>query len=338
MKMEYQLPHKKKSKKATIIQKISIFLVFEIAFSAVFFPLLLFYGPFQNVKETIVNMSYSSQHYQFINKLFLSTEAIGRITGNLIDNNPNLPINGTNIPQISVPKYKNSKIEIKNINGSFVGKAMIIHDPTRIEAGYSKFMPVKGETVSSIAKRTGSIAAINAGGFRDTNWTGAGGIPIGPLMHNFKFLSGKPNDKSDKWKLQTTIGFTESGILVVGKYNNKDYEKLKIKEAVCFGPLLIQDGKPVDLPSTGGPSSRTAVGQRKDGAIIFLVFDGRTLTSLGPTLKDLQNIFMQLGAFTAVNLDGGKSATMYFNKKTIMIASASSLGERSVASALLVKP
>lgn len=339
MKMEYQSLNRKKSRRTQIFQKIIIFLAFEFIFSAILFPMLVFYGPFQKTKETIVNMSYTSQHFRFINNIFLSTEAEGRMTGNVYDDNSDESIANTNINDIVLPTSKNDLIEIKNFTKGFIGKAMIIHDPTRIVAGYSRFMPTKGETVSSIAKRNGAVAAINAGGFRDTNWSGAGGTPTGPLIHNGKFISGIPYSSVDRSELKTMIGFTKEGVLAVGKYYKSEILKMKIKEAVSFNPILIQNGKPVSLQDgAGGPSSRTAVGQRKDGAVIFLVFDGRTLTSLGPNLRDLQNVFLQLGAYTAVNLDGGKSTTMYFDGKTIMINSASSLGERSVASALLVMP
>ena len=57
--------------------------------------------------------------------------------------------------------------------------------------------------------------------------------------------------------------------------------------------------------------------QKEDGTIILLVIDGRGIGSLGATLKETQEIMCKLGAVNAINLDGGKSSTMYYNGNTI---------------------
>ncbi len=82
---------------------------------------------------------------------------------------------------------------------------------------------------------------------------------------------------------------------------------------------------------------RTAIGQREDGAILMLVIDGRQASSLGATLKDVQDIMLQYDAYTATNLDGGSSTTMYHEGEVINNP-ANSLGERSVPSILYVEP
>ncbi|HEX3015402.1 MAG TPA: phosphodiester glycosidase family protein, partial [Desulfobacteria bacterium] len=64
--------------------------------------------------------------------------------------------------------------------------------------------------------------------------------------------------------------------------------------------------------------------------------DGRQLHSLGATLLDLQNVFLKYGAETAVNLDGGSSATMFYNGQVIN-KPADIFGERYVPTAFIVK-
>ena len=86
-----------------------------------------------------------------------------------------------------------------------------------------------------------------------------------------------------------------------------------------------------------GIAPRTAIGQRKDGAILMLVIDGRQTRSVGATLKDVQNTMLQYGAVNATNLDGGSSASMYYEGEVINNPS-DPLGERSVPSAIYVKP
>jgi hypothetical protein len=86
-----------------------------------------------------------------------------------------------------------------------------------------------------------------------------------------------------------------------------------------------------------GIAPRTAIGQRKTGEVLFLVIDGRTIDSIGATLKDIQDILLQYGAYNASNLDGGSSTTMYFNGKVINKPS-DKLGERTVPTAFIVEP
>ncbi|ANP28632.1 hypothetical protein DAD186_20820 [Dermabacter vaginalis] len=56
---------------------------------------------------------------------------------------------------------------------------------------------------------------------------------------------------------------------------------------------------------------RTAIGVSKDGSKVFaIVLDGRSADSRGMTLPELGQLFKDLGAYNAVNLDGGGSSAM----------------------------
>ncbi|SHX06916.1 Exopolysaccharide biosynthesis protein related to N-acetylglucosamine-1-phosphodiester alpha-N-acetylglucosaminidase [Mycobacteroides abscessus subsp. abscessus] len=56
---------------------------------------------------------------------------------------------------------------------------------------------------------------------------------------------------------------------------------------------------------------RTAIGVSKDGSKVFaIVLDGRSANSHGMTLPELGQLFKDLGAYNAVNLDGGGSSAM----------------------------
>jgi len=86
-----------------------------------------------------------------------------------------------------------------------------------------------------------------------------------------------------------------------------------------------------------GSTSRTAIGQRKDGTVIFLVIDGTFIRGLtGATLKDVQNIMLDYGAVNAANLDGGSSTTLYYKGKVINNP-INPLGERMVPTIFYAK-
>ena len=63
---------------------------------------------------------------------------------------------------------------------------------------------------------------------------------------------------------------------------------------------------------------RTAVGFNADSTrLYFVVVDGRHMTSVGVTLKEMKGIFDALGAVNAVNLDGGGSSCILANDEVL---------------------
>lgn len=321
--------------KKSVWRKLLIFLIFEFVFSAVTMPLLIFYGPFDNVKRTVVGASWNTLRHQYIAKFFLTDAAIARILGSSYAVDPTE--RGEEVQVLKFNSKHTGKISIYNIDGGdFEGKLMVVDDPSRIAVGYSGEMPKSGETTSAIAKRNNAVAAINAGGFRDQGWTGTGGAPMGFIIHEGKVIYNQLKSETVK---QDTAAFTEDGMLIVGKHSIAQLKKLGIKEGVSFGPPLIVNGKPTITKGDGGwgIAPRTAIGQKETGEVLLLVIDGRSLNSLGATLKDVQDILLQYGAVNAVNLDGGSSTTMFFNDKVINKPS-DKLGERTVPSAFMVVP
>ncbi|WPC43083.1 phosphodiester glycosidase family protein [Clostridium sp. JS66] len=315
------------------------FIIFEVLFTGITAPLLIFYGPFQNVKKTVVESAMTTLSHQYIAKFFLSDDEINKILGeNTIDN-----IQQDNVSQLKFENNHDSSIEREEISDGrkFNGYMLIIHDPTRVKVGYSKKLGVAGELTSQIAKDNNAVAAINGGGFTDSSsgdskWTGTGGKPVGILMSDGKEVY---NDVSDEDKAMEVMAMTSKGELLVGSHSLSEMKSLGVTDAISFGPALVVNGKGTIKSGDGGwgVAPRTAIGQRKDGSILFLVIDGRQAKSVGATLKDVQNIMLEYGALNATNLDGGSSSTMYHEGEVINNP-CDPLGERSVPSAVYVKP
>jgi exopolysaccharide biosynthesis protein len=238
-------------------------------------------------------------------------------------------------------------VEVLKLQGDVSARLMVIHNPKKVQIGYSSKLDignntnnggiVAGEKTSEIAKRNNAIGAINAGGFKDVAsggnlWTGTGGLPMGFIIHNGEVIYNQFSDT----KGQDTVAFDSRGMLIVGTHSVAQLKKLNVKEGVSFGPALIVNGKKTSVP-VWGPQPRTAIGQKKNGEVLLLVVDGRSLKTMGATLQDLQDILLQYGAVNAGNLDGGSSATMYYNGKIINRPS-DTLGERNVPTAFIVMP
>jgi len=147
----------------------------------------------------------------------------------------------------------------------------------------------------------------------------------------------KINDIKDENVKTNVAALTKSGKLLVGPHSIKEMKASGVTEAVSFGPALIVNGKKtIDDNGGWGSSGRTAIAQRKDGAIILLVIDGRQIGSLGATLQEVQDELYNMGAVNATNLDGGSSATMVYDDEVINNPS-DSLGERSIPSIFYVE-
>lgn len=170
------------------------------------------------------------------------------------------------------------------------------------------------------------------GGFADPNGVGSGNILVDTVIMNKKLLYG---NKSTRYSL---IGLDNQGKLILGKYNYQEAMNAGIESAVEFGPFIIVNGKnQIKNANAGGIHPRMGIGQKQDGTMIFVAIDGRQPGySIGTSLLELQNIFERYGAYNAANLDGGSSATMYYNGKVVNKTSTP-MGERYLPNAFIIE-
>ena len=306
---------KRRSKKKW--KTIAIFIAFEFIFTAVTAPFILLYGPFENAKRTYVGAAMTSFSHQWMATTFLSDEKINEIlNSNIEDTNTNHK--NTNIKtNVNLPTKHDNSIELYSFeNFKYSGYYIVVKDPTRVKIGVSKYLGEEGQTTSEIAREYNAVAAVNGGAFTDKSstaqWTGNGGTPAGIVISEGKLVY---KDVPDDEKIEL-VGITKEGKMIAGMYSFNNLKELNVKEAVSFGPVLVKEGEPTPMKGDGGwgVAPRTAMGQRADGSIVMLVIDGRSLTSGGATLKELQEVLLNTcNVVTAINLDGGKSTTMYLN-------------------------
>lgn len=304
------------------------FILVMFIFTAVTSPIVVLFGPFDNLKRTVVGAIMRSRHPQYITWLFNQDE-INMILGTV----------GT-VRSQDLFKFKareDTTLKLRKIESTrYVGYVLEIPDPRRVKVATAKNIQEKGETVSNIAKDNDAVAAINAGGFHDPNGTGTGRLPYGFIMQDGNYVIGKdvgPDEAVD------FVGFTKQGNLIAGTYTKMELSDMDAVEGITFGPPLIVDGKKMITDGDGGwgIGPRTAIGQKKDGTVIFVVIDGRQPGySTGATLRDVQDVLYEEGTYIAANLDGGSSTTLYYNGKVVN-KPADLLGERMIPTAFIVE-
>lgn len=221
-------------------------------------------------------------------------------------------------------------IKVEDVSGTFwKGKRMYVYDPKSIRL-MTPAKPGEGEKISSMVKRTGAVAGVNAGGFDDPEGLGNGFAAIGAVISGGEVIY----TDQDSSVAQHIVGFTKEGTLVVGKYNMFELQEMGISEAASFYPRVIANGKPLPINDISR-APRTGVGQKADGTVIFIVADGRSTQSVGATLKEIQELFLADDVVNAGFLDGGASSELVVNGELVTKPS-SRYGERRLPSAFLV--
>lgn len=104
-----------------------------------------------------------------------------------------------------------------------------------------------------------------------------------------------------------------------------------VRDAVSWGPFLIVNGKSAYTKGNGGwgYAARTAIGQRADGIVLFLVVDSNYNRTKGANMVDMTEIMERYGAINASNLDGGTSSVMVLNGEMISNPIDSSLANQT---------
>lgn len=337
-----------KGKNKNTTKLLIYFVLFEMMFTIVSAPIIVYYGPFSTLKKTVVGAAMSTMSHQFIATLFLSQKQIDEIRYGTSNEASNAETE--NLKQINL-KNSDSTIEFVKVDGGnkFTGLMLIIHDPKRVKIGYSSKLGEKGQKTSQIAKANNGIAAINGGGFSDKGqnssalWTGTGAFPTGFIISGGKVVYPKTNVDMNK-EIPGVAAITKQGALIVGKHSIQGLLDKGVQEGICFGPTLIinnvaqklsdVDGRAID---SQGTDPRTAIGQRaSDGAIILLTIDGRQGLQAGASIADVIETMKNQGVTNAVNLDGGASTTMYYNG-VVQNSPSDKYGERSLPTIIYVK-
>lgn len=164
------------------------------------------------------------------------------------------------------------------------------------------------ERVKDIAIRHKGIIAINGDfyGFRGT----------GIIIRNGKLYRDNPRDDLAAIYRDGSMRVFDPGEITAGEL---------LKDGAVhtfeFGPVLIKNGElrsDFSHVNIRVSNPRTGIGMIEPNHFIMAVVDGRQKTySIGMTLEEFAQLFADYGCTEAYNLDGGGSAAMYFNGKTI---------------------
>lgn len=280
------------------------------------------YG-YEKFKNTIIATALNTKTHQWIAYTFYSEEEINYV----LSLDSYIPLtDDVNLDEIVIDTEEkdsyeneydeailsrnpgNDNYKLLNIKvGGYDAYLVAIYDPSKVQLIHSKtFNTGSGqEQIISMCNRYGGLACINGGMFVD--WGTGSDIPMGYLISDGKIIWSDSNNKAN------LIGFTNDNKLLLTYATGDEAIKMGMRDALEFGPFLIINGKSIkfsNADSAGGYSraARVAIGQRKDGVVLFLVTEGTH--SNGPNLGEVVDTLEKYGAYNAANLDGGTSSQL----------------------------
>lgn len=316
------------------------------------FCLLLAYGPYSGFRDMFVTTAMNTKNHRYLAYILYSDKQIKEILSNNYTGQSNEITNQDDINFDNEDPHQYESIYEEQIlkrdenqlykiiefdEKDYHVYLTVIYDASRLSTVKSKYYGTKGQHLSVMAKENDAIVAINGGRFSDVGGQGNGARASGIFISNGEIIEDGNNYK------HPIIGISNKNVLTLGKMTADEAIKLGIRDAVCFGPFLIVNGKESFIQGNGGygVAPRTAIGQRKDGIMLFLTIDGNGSKygfRGGASVVDMIDIFKRYGAYNAANLDGGASTVLAINGVTYNNPVAqSSSGERSLPNAWIVK-
>ena len=191
-----------------------------------------------------------------------------------------------------------------------------IADPSQLRSASAYgFNRPQTEMTNTIARRVKAVVAINGDYY---SYTGKG-----YMIRQGKLYINKPYGDRDVLLIDDKGDFhiePKATAETLAKY-----ETMGIVNSFNFGPGLVVDGVALaeyghDFNSGDTYAQRSAIAQMKKGEMEYLL-----ITCEGPmeskgggmTMVGFAEFIASLGVETAYNLDGGNSASMYFNGKKV---------------------
>ncbi len=328
------------------------FIVVDIIVAICFF---IVYGPISYFRNTIISTALKTKTHQYIAYTFYSRNTIlgvskldsyipwdenTKLDDIVIDTAPKASYDNKYDKEILTREAGNEDYKLieTEVDG-FKAYLVAIYDPSKVGVAISKAFNKNNtgaEKMYKMCDRLGGIVCINGGGFLDPDGWGSD-IPQGYIIKNNEIVWSDSTDEAD------IIGISNDNKLMLVHASGEEALKMGMRDGLQFGPFLIVNGEKIQFNSKAGgynKAARTAIAQRRDGVILFLVTEG--VHANGPKLLSVAELLEKYGAYNAANLDGGSSAQLVIKGKLINkplnVAGNEIKGGRNVVSGFMLMP
>jgi len=188
------------------------------------------------------------------------------------------------------------------------------------------------QNTSTRAAKEGCLFATNGGPFL-TNQPPTAETCLGYVVSDSNIIQEQSTTNAN-------FGLTKDNYFIIGVLNPQDVESMGYTQLLSGFGWLVRNGTAYTSTSTL-IAPRTAIGTTTEGELLILEVDGEEDTAQGLNLTETATWFKQLGAYNAVNLDGGGSSVAYYNGKVVSYPTChdtSEKCERAVTTITCVMP
>ena len=223
-----------------------------------------------------------------------------------------------------------NKLLLVRVSGTgYIGILAIGKDPAQLRVEASEGIGSYGQDLGVIVDNNDGVIGITGSGFYDPNGGGNGGTLAGYAMCEGTEYGVHYEEYGYK-----RIELTKDNKMYIVESDSPVGDD--VTDAVEFMPALIVDGNVLvsDDNSWVSINPRAAIGQSDKGEILMLIIEGRlTGRSIGAGLDTCAAIFKRHDCYTAMNLDGGTSAVMYYRGEYVTKCSNKNLVSRYLPNA-----
>lgn len=233
---------------------------------------------------------------------------------------------GEQVLAIDVP----NKLLLVRVSGTgYLGVLAIGKDPAQLRCAASAGIGYYGQTLGEIVDNSGGVIGMTGSGFYDPDGNGSGGIIAGYAM-----CEGVPHGVHYGDTGYKRIELASDNRFYICNSNTETTPDTT--DAVEFSPALIIDGELMvgGFYDWNGINPRAAIGQSEYGEILMLIIEGRMVgRSIGTDTETCAKILMKHKGYTAMNLDGGTSAVMYYRGEYVTKCSNRAIDSRLLPNA-----
>lgn len=233
---------------------------------------------------------------------------------------------GEQVLAIDVP----NKLLLVRVTGTgYLGVLAIGKDPAQLRCEASAGIGSYGQSMEKLVSSNDGVLGMTGSGFYDPEGGGTGGIIAGYAMCEGTSYGAHYNLAGYK-----RIELTEDNkMYIIDSFASVAED---VTDAVEFSPALVIDGELMvgGFYDWNGINPRACIGQSESGEILMLVIEGRHIgRSIGTDVETCADILMKHKAYTAINLDGGTSAVMWYDGEYVTKCSNSNISSRDLPNA-----
>ena len=287
-------------------------------------------------QEAFYELFWELSRTSFEEYLDSHPEALADGWDNIYINEAGLDDDGTTIyttmgEQVLAIDAKNKILLVRVTGTGYLGVLAIAKDPAQLRCHASEGLDGfrYGQSLEDIVLHAGGVLGMSGSGFIDPEGDGNGGLLAGYAMCEGQAFGDHYGMAGYK-----RIELTDANKFYVVETQSPVGDD--VTDAVEFSPVLVVDGELTvgGFMDWNAINPRACIGQSRKGEIMMLIIEGRQITrSIGTDVETCANILMRHDAYTAMNLDGGTSAVMWYDGEYVTQCSNTRIKSRLLPNA-----